>query len=200
MSDDDFQLDLFPDPFVILLNKVRLAGSRLPEEIKARVRIVEGLPDDQVRGRFNPRTGNTEIYYNKIPDPDTALRTMRHEIVGHWGFRELMGEREFSALKDRVDMATRTDRKIGEIAQRVRGLYPDLSPLQQAEEIIAIVAEEDDRGPLQHVGARRNLRQHATDLRVQLLGHRVVLLGVPCPGVGERAVLGFLGHLVQRHV
>lgn len=120
-----------------------LDSLNLPDNIKSRVKIKQGLPGDQVRGRYNPREGNTEIYYNKITSLEDALRTMRHEIVGHWGFRELMGEADFNALKQRVDMAANTDRQIGAIARRVRELYPELTPLQQAEEIIAKVAEEE---------------------------------------------------------
>lgn len=71
---------------------VRIARSldELPDE-DTRKRAVDG----QLKGYFDPRTGEVVLYTPNTDDANDAKRTILHEIVGHKGLRQLIGEEQY---------------------------------------------------------------------------------------------------------
>lgn len=68
------------------------------------VRSVDELPDaetrkravdGQLKGYFDPRTGEVVLYEPNTNDANDAKRTVLHEIVGHKGLRSLIGEQRY---------------------------------------------------------------------------------------------------------
>ena len=68
------------------------------------VRSVDELPDEdtrkravdgQLKGYFDPRTGEVVVYEPNTDDANDAKRTVLHEIVGHKGLRQLIGEERY---------------------------------------------------------------------------------------------------------
>ena len=72
--------------------QVRIARSidELPDE-DTRKRAVDG----QLKGYFDPRTGEVVLYEPNTNDANDAKRTILHEIVGHKGLRSLIGEQRY---------------------------------------------------------------------------------------------------------
>ena len=68
------------------------------------VRSVDELPDEdtrkravdgQLKGYFDPRTGEVVVYEPNTDNANDAKRTVLHEIVGHKGLRQLIGEERY---------------------------------------------------------------------------------------------------------
>ncbi|MBO7307416.1 MAG: hypothetical protein J6U59_05245, partial [Alistipes sp.] len=68
------------------------------------VRSVDELPDEdtrkravdgQLKGYFDPRTGEVALYEPNTDDANDAKRTILHETVGHKGLRQLIGEERY---------------------------------------------------------------------------------------------------------
>ena len=72
--------------------QVRIAHSidELPDE-DTRKRAVDG----QLKGYFDPRTGEVVVYEPNTDNANDAKRTVLHEIVGHKGLRQLIGEERY---------------------------------------------------------------------------------------------------------
>lgn len=75
--------------------QVRIARSidELPDE-DTRKRAVDG----KLKGYFDPRTGEVVLYEPNTDDANDAKRTILHEIVGHKGLRNLIGEADFNKM------------------------------------------------------------------------------------------------------
>ena len=71
---------------------VRIVRSvdELPDE-ETRKRAVDG----QLKGYFDPRTGEVALYEPNTDDANDAKRTILHETVGHKGLRQLIGEERY---------------------------------------------------------------------------------------------------------
>lgn len=71
---------------------VRIVSSvdELPDE-DTRKRAVDG----QLKGYFNTRTGEVVLYVPNAEDANDAKRTILHEVVGHKGLRQLIGEQQY---------------------------------------------------------------------------------------------------------
>jgi hypothetical protein len=74
---------------------VRIARSvdELPDE-DTRKRAVDG----QLKGYFDPRTGEVVVYEPNADNANDAKRTILHEVVGHKGLRKLLGEENFNKM------------------------------------------------------------------------------------------------------
>ncbi len=68
------------------------------------VRSVDELPDEdtrkravdgQLKGYFDPRTGEVALYEPNTDNANDAKRTILHETVGHKGLRQLIGEERY---------------------------------------------------------------------------------------------------------
>lgn len=68
------------------------------------VRSVDELPDEdtrkravdgQLKGYFDPRTGEVVVYEPNTDNANDAKRTVLHETVGHKGLRQLIGEERY---------------------------------------------------------------------------------------------------------
>ncbi|MBR5147705.1 MAG: hypothetical protein IKV15_00715 [Bacteroidaceae bacterium] len=72
--------------------QVRIARSidELPDE-DTRKRAMDG----QLKGYFDPRTGEVVLYEPNTDNANDAKRTILHEIVGHKGLRSLIGEQRY---------------------------------------------------------------------------------------------------------
>lgn len=64
----------------------------LPAGSEARSRIEQGR---NIKGWFDPSTGEVVVYLPNAFDAADAVRTVLHEAVGHRGLRELLGAQEF---------------------------------------------------------------------------------------------------------
>lgn len=78
---------------------VRIARSvdELPDA-DTRKRAVDG----KLKGYYDPRTNEVVLYAPNTDDANDAKRTILHEIVGHKGLRELIGEKEYDAAMVRL--------------------------------------------------------------------------------------------------
>lgn len=121
-----------------------LDGLDLAPDIKDRIEITTNDdPNNAARGRYSPSKGTVQIFHDRISSPEEALKTIRHEVIGHWGFRELMGPQVYAQLKKRVNLAINTDAAIKAVADQVRKLYPDINEDAFADEVIARISEQE---------------------------------------------------------
>lgn len=80
--------------------QVRIARSidELPDDADTRKRAVDG----KLKGYYDPRTNEVVLYEPNAEDANDAKRTVLHEVVGHKGLRELIGEKEYDAAMVRL--------------------------------------------------------------------------------------------------
>lgn len=73
--------------------KVRIARSvdELTNDADTRKRAVNG----ELKGYFDTRTGEVVVYEPNTDNANDAKRTVLHEIVGHKGLRQLIGEEQY---------------------------------------------------------------------------------------------------------
>lgn len=124
------------------LNAV-VKGLNLPKEVADKVTVKALKPGRKsTMGNYNVVTGEVELYAARIPDVDTALRVLRHEIFAHWGLRELLTPEELNDLLARVYNSVNHSDQLSSIYGRVRAAYPGASKTVIAEEMVAKLAED----------------------------------------------------------
>jgi len=97
-----------------------------------------------IKGGFYSGTDEIVLIAENIKDYDDAIKVLRHEIVGHYGLREVLnGDGQYDKLLDRVYKAK--DGELKELYDWVEASYPDLIDSNDvrkiADEMLARAAE-----------------------------------------------------------
>ncbi|RMR16827.1 hypothetical protein ALP90_200151 [Pseudomonas amygdali pv. ulmi] len=95
----------------------------------------------RIDGAYHPKNAIFTIVASNMGDEGAVLRTLRHELLGHYGLNTFNPE-EKRALLDRV-LETRNEPTLSHIWAEVDNNYHDRSELHRAEEVFAFVAEEE---------------------------------------------------------
>ena len=95
----------------------------------------------RIDGAYHPKNAFFTIIASNMGDEGAVLRTLRHELLGHYGLNTFNPE-EKRALLDRV-LETRNEPTLSHIWADVDKNYHDRSELHRAEEVFAFVAEEE---------------------------------------------------------
>lgn len=100
--------------------------------------------DGVIKGGFYSGTNEVVLIAENIKNLDEAMQVIRHEVVGHFGFRKMLNaEGEYDALLDRV-YEVRTE-ELKDLYAWVEKAYPDLiakgDARKIADEMIARAAE-----------------------------------------------------------
>lgn len=97
----------------VMAKAVAEMGAQLGEKVEL-VRDVKELPSSEdgarkrieagknVKGWYNPRTKKVYVYLPNTNNVNDAKRTLLHEVVGHKGLRDLLGERGFWDMLDTI--------------------------------------------------------------------------------------------------
>ena len=104
----------------------------------------EGLTvdlDPTARGLFIPNSMTSYLVADNIHSKAEARTVFSHEVVGHYGIQSMLGD-EFNSILDTVhDMKANGDPEVVAAAEVVMSREGQLSREQEAEEIIAVMAE-----------------------------------------------------------
>lgn len=95
----------------------------------------------RIDGAYHPGRGIFTIAAANMGDEGAIIRTLRHELLGHYGLNTFNPE-EKRELLDRV-LETRSEPTLEHIWTYVDKNYPGASELYRAEEVFAFVAEEE---------------------------------------------------------
>ncbi len=131
----------------------------------AKAAIEAGKP---VTGWYDEVTGEVHLYMPNIHDRYTAEKTIWHEVVGHKGMRELLGDNYDKFLRevwDSLDKPENADLK--KLVDKERKFNP-FNVYDNIEEGIARLAEEGRGEP----GFWRNIKNKITDF-LHEIGYRV---------------------------
>lgn len=136
---------------------VREAVANMPAALQERMFVaqsVDELPDhvkDEMRrqgassisGYFDRRTQRVWLVADAIRNKKDAQVTLLHESVGHRGIEAVMGPKigEFLQMVD----GARYDQVISDAYKYVERMYPGASPVVQAAEVVARIAESDPK-------------------------------------------------------
>lgn len=139
----------------------------LPENDSARKRIEKG---SRVKGWLDTKSGEVVIYLPHAGSVEDARETVFHEVVGHYGLREMFGK-DFDMFLDNVYTNVSKEIRTGIVARaNKRGNILDLR--EATEEYLAELAErgfENER--------ERTLWQRIKDAFVEMLRRAGVNLG-----------------------
>lgn len=107
--------------------------------------------DGRIKGGFYPGTNEAVLIAENIENKLDAIKVIRHEIVGHYGFRQLLNkDGEYDALLDRVYAAK--DKELKALYSFVKNTYPELIERGDtktiADEMIARAAETKSKAKL----------------------------------------------------
>ena len=166
--------------------KMRERAEALSSTLGVPVRIVESLDEIEgknkrqtermrsSRGWYNTTTGEVVIVLPNAEGVSDVEATVLHEVVGHKGLRQLVGDTQFDSFLDKVFSSSNKDvrRAIVELSKRYRW---DMR--EATEEYIAELAERgfDDR-------VDRSAWQVIRDALLDLLRRAKLALGV---GIGD---------------
>ena len=169
-----------------LRGKMRGRAEALASTLGVPVRIVDSLDEIEgknkrqtermrsSRGWYNTTTGEVVIVLPNAEGVSDVEATVLHEVVGHKGLRQLVGDDQFNGFLDKVFRSADNDvrRSIVELSKRYRW---DMR--EATEEYIAELAERgfDDR-------IDRNAWQIIRDALLDLLRRAKLALGV---GIGD---------------
>lgn len=104
--------------------------------------------DQNARGLYVPAIKTSYLVADNIHSKNDARTTFAHEVVGHYGMRTMMGE-EFAPVLEMVqEMKANGDPEVMAAAKIVEERNGDLSLEEEAEEIIAVLAEDLASRPL----------------------------------------------------
>ena len=167
-------------------DKMRGRAEALSSTLGVPVRIVESLDEIEgknkrqtermrsSRGWYNTTTGEVVIVLPNAEGVSDVEATVLHEVVGHKGLRQLVGDAQFDSFLDKVFSSSDKDvrRAIVELSKRYRW---DMR--EATEEYIAELAERgfDDR-------VDRSTWQIIRDVLLDLLRRAKIALGV---GIGD---------------
>ena len=168
-------------------DKVKMVAS--PEEVtnkEARERIERG---ENVTGWYDEKTGEVHLYMPNIHDRYTAEKTIWHEVVGHKGMRDLIGEENYSNFLrglwyelDRPENARLKELVSEELK------YNPLDFENGIEEGIARLVEDGKGEP----GFWNNIKNKVTDM-LHEIGYRVA------PNTKDVKYLLWLAKNMQKH-
>lgn len=85
------------------------------------------------------KRGRIVLAASSLREQGDVRRTLRHEILGHWGLNTFAPDEKKAILGDLIK--AKSDPKINKIWQEVQHLYPEQDELRQAEEVFAHAAE-----------------------------------------------------------
>ena len=98
--------------------------------------------DPNAKGMFIPSRGISYLVADNLHSKAETRSTFSHEVVGHYGMQQMMGN-EFSSLLDMVqDMKAKGDPEVVAAAKVVETRNSNLGREEEAEEIIAVLAED----------------------------------------------------------
>jgi hypothetical protein len=140
-------------------NKSRL-GRAIAALIKnGKLVIKQESPEPGVAGEFDGRIAT--LYADSIRDGN-ALGVVLHEVGAHMGLKNLLGDKNYTAIADRIRelYASKTPSPARALAQRAMNSVPENTPKNQIEdEIIAYFIEDlaraEANGELAKVGPLR---------------------------------------------
>lgn len=95
----------------------------------------------RIDGAYHPGSGLITIAASNMGDEGAILRTLRHELLGHYGLNTFNPE-EKRTLLARV-LETRNEPTLSHIWAYVDDNYHDKSEMRRAEEVFAYVAEDE---------------------------------------------------------
>jgi GGDEF domain-containing protein len=112
-----------------------------PDHIQAQAKS-EG--ETGVEGFWDPRSNRVALIAENLSSPERAVEVARHELIGHYGMKNMVGKKEMDRLADRVIIAELDGNKaIIDIAKYVDETQPNLPDQRRAREIIAVMAERN---------------------------------------------------------
>ena len=129
-------------------NSVLANMSKLGHSIEV-VQSVSDIPtaglnadiDPTARGLFIPNSMTSYLVADNLHSKSEARTVFSHEVVGHYGIQSMLGD-EFNSILDEVqDMKANGDPEVVAAAEVVMNREGQLSREQEAEEIIAVMAE-----------------------------------------------------------
>ena len=167
--------------------KVKMVAS--PEEVtnkEARERIERG---ENVTGWYDEKTGEVHLYMPNIHDRYTAEKTIWHEVVGHKGMRELIGEENYSNFLRGLwyDLDRPENARLKELVSEELKYNP-LDFENGIEEGIARLVEDGKGEP----GFWNNIKNKVTDM-LHEIGYRVA------PNTKDVKYLLWLAKNMQKH-
>lgn len=98
-----------------------------------------------IKGAYHAKSGLLTLAAVHLQDRADAIRTLRHETVGHFGLNTLTPDGKLDLLRKVI--ASKGERGLSEIWAKVDEHYAEKSELERAEEVFAFAAEQD-RGTL----------------------------------------------------
>lgn len=99
-----------------------------------------------ILGSYNPREGRALFASANFPSDDEFKRSLRHEILGHFGINTF-NRSEKRALLGAI-MEARSVPSVEPLWQHVDRNYPDISEIRKAEEVYAFACERIEPGML----------------------------------------------------
>lgn len=104
----------------------------------------EQIGAQDIEGFFDPHTNRVALIANNIRSPERALEVARHELIGHYGLENMVGQNAMRELARKVATAERLGNKLlKKIAAQVDRTQPNLDSETRAKEIIALMAEQN---------------------------------------------------------
>ena len=97
--------------------------------------------DPTARGLFIPNSMTSYLVADNIHSKSEARTVFSHEVVGHYGIQSMLGDEFNSILEEVQDMKANGDPEVVAAAEVVMNREGQLSREQEAEEIIAVMAE-----------------------------------------------------------
>ncbi len=116
------------------------------------VQSVKDLPDSlrheaeragsDVEGIYHPKEGVYLIADNLTPD--RAVNVARHEVIGHYGFEQMLGTELMNEGISKVREGLQNGNKIiVELSDEVKRRQPGLDEMAHAKEVVALMAERN---------------------------------------------------------
>lgn len=102
----------------------------------------------RLKGGYDEAKGHIILIAENIDSIKDAQATLTHELVTHFGLRELLGERELREVLVDLIQAEGENKAITRLFDEVRKDYPDVDALTLAEEVLARASEAHADLPL----------------------------------------------------
>lgn len=140
-------------------------------------------------GAYHPASGRVVLISSSLRDTEHAARTLRHEVVGHYGINTL-NEQEKRQLLTSISNS-RDESTLKPIWAKVDSLYKDSPESIKAEEVFAFVAEKhspnskqyaSDKTPQSILQGKASITLHDLEHIVNSIEHEIKL------GVREQQV------------
>ncbi|MGD9887885.1 MAG: hypothetical protein AB7S56_01280 [Halothiobacillaceae bacterium] len=150
----------------------------------------------KIKGAFRPayfsrdgefHRGQCDVPTANIRDEDDLTRTLRHEVIGHFGINTFTADEKRRLLTAIVD--SRDQPGIKQIWEKVEQYYPEQPPLIKAEEVFAFACEDID--PAKNIDRRtgeRALRETCVEnSRMMRLNDLVAITEHVADGMRDRS-------------